>query len=159
MPNRAAEHLSRARELALRGSDPALLSEVAEAEARLAFARGDDAMARERSDAALSAIGEGGSQAAAAGAYITLARVAHRSGDHGETERRFEQAAGLLRERRSRAQLRELLAEWADVRSAWGDPEGANALYSEALGRTAGGRRASARSPEPAGSRRRQPPS
>src|SRR5687768_8307407 len=45
---RAEEHLSRARELAERHDDPRLLSEVAEAEARLAFARGDDDRAVER---------------------------------------------------------------------------------------------------------------
>ena len=155
----AGDHLARARELADRHEDPGLLSEVAEAEARLAFARGDDSAARERSGAALTAMREGGSYLAAVGAYITLARVAHRSGDRGETESRFEQAAALLRERRSRSALRDVLAEWADVRSGWGDPEGANALYSEALGRGTGARRASARSSEAAGSRRRQPPS
>lgn len=154
----AGEHLARARDLAVRHDDPRLLSRVAEAEARLAFARGDDSTARERSEAALAATRQGGSYLAAVGAYLTLARVAHRSGDRGETESRFEQAAALLRERRSRSVLRDLLAEWADVRSGWGDPEGANALYSEALGRSAGARRSSARSTEPAG-RRRQPSS
>jgi transcriptional regulator with XRE-family HTH domain len=157
--DQAAAHLDRARELAVRGDDRGLLSEVEETEARLAFARGDDSTARERSEAALSAMGEGGSYAAAVGACVTLARVAHRSGDRRETESRFEQAAALLRDRRARTQLREVLAEWADVRSGWGDAEGANALYSEALGRTTGGRRPSSRSAEPAGSRRRQPPS
>lgn len=156
---RAGEHLARAHDLAARHDDAGLRSEVAEAEARLAFARGDDATARERSDAALIATRQGGSYLAAVGAHLTLARVAHRADDRGETESRFGQAAALLRERRSRSMLRDVLAEWADVRSGWGDPEGANALYSEALGRTAGGRRASARSTEPAASRRRQPPS
>ena len=155
----ASEHLARARALAVRHEDPELLSEVAEAEARLAFARGDDSAARERSDAALTAMRQGGSYLAAVGACITLARVAHRSGDRVETESRFEQAAALLRERRSRSALRDVLAEWADVRSGWGDPEGANALYSEALGRATGARRASARSSEPAVGRRREPSS
>ena len=158
-PERAGDHLSHARELAARHDDAALRSEVAVAEARLAFARGDDATARERSDVALTATREGGSHPSAVGAYLTLARVAHRAGDREETESRFGQAAGLLRERRSRSMLRDVLAEWADVRSGWGDPEGANALYSEALGRTGGGPRPSARSTEPMSSHRRGPPS
>jgi hypothetical protein len=54
--------------------------------------------------------------------------------------------------------LRDVLAEWADVRSGWGDPEGANALYSEALGRPGASGR-SAPSKAPVSSRRRQPPS
>lgn len=157
-PEPAGEHLARARELADRHDDPALRAEVAVAEARHAFARGDDATARERSDVALTAAREGGAHLSAVGAHLTLARVAHRAGDRGEAESRFGQAAGLLRERRSRSMLRDVLAEWADVRSGWGDPEGANALYSEALGRTAA-RRAPARSSEPVGSRRREQPS
>lgn len=154
--DRAAEHLSRAAELAARYDDPGLRSEVAEAEARLAFARGDDSTARERSHAALTAMTEGGSYLAAVGAHLTLARVAHRAGDRGETETRFGQAAALVRERRSRSVLRDVLAEWADVRSGWGDPEGANALYSEALGRPGGSRR-SAPSKAPVTNRPRQP--
>lgn len=158
--DRAREHLSRARALADAATDePGLLSEVAEAEARLALARGDDLRARERAEAALAAAAHGGSWMAGVGSHLTLGRLAHRTGDREATESRFGQAAGLLREHRSRSLLREILAEWADIRSGWGDPEGANALYSEALGRTAGSRRAQSPSSEPVGSRRRRPPS
>ena len=158
--DQASEHLSRARARADTATDePALLSEVAEAEARLALARGDDSRARERAEAALAASAQGGSWMAGVGAHLTLGRLAHRTGDRDATESRFGHAAGLLREHWSRSLLREVLAEWADIRSGWGDPEGANALYSEALGRTAGSRRAPSPYGEPVGSRRRRPPS
>jgi transcriptional regulator with XRE-family HTH domain len=132
---RASEHLARGRELAERHDDPGLLSEVAEAEARLAFARGDERGARERADAALAAAAKGGSFLAAVGAHMTLARLAHRRDDRTETEASFKRARGILREHRSRSLLRDMLGEWADIRSGWGDLEGANALYAEALGR------------------------
>lgn len=135
--SRAGEHLARARELADRLDDPALQSEVAEAEARLAFARGDEPAARERAEAALAAAGQGGSYLAAVGAHLTLARLAGRGDDRAETEASFTRARALLREHKSRSLLRDLLGEWADMRSGWGDLEGANALYAEALGRGA----------------------
>lgn len=133
--DRAGQHLSRARELADRYEELGLLSEVAEAEAQLAFTRGDERIARERADAALAAAGQGGSYLAAVGAHRTLARLAHRRDDRAEAESRFKQAAALLREHKSRLLLSDVLGEWADVRSGWGDLEGANALYAEALGR------------------------
>ena len=132
---RAEEHLSRARELAERHDDPRLLSEVAEAEARLAFARGDDARAVERAQTAVAAADAGGSYLASVGAHLTLGRVANRKGDRPHTEAAFETAASLLRRNRAMSRLREVLAEWAGLRTGWGDAEGANALYAEALGR------------------------
>jgi tetratricopeptide (TPR) repeat protein len=132
---RAAEHLERARALAERETDPRLLSEVAEAEALLAFARGDDEGATERARLALQTADQGGSYLAAVGAHVTLARVARRRGDRRSAEESFEAAAGLLRQHRARIQLRDVLAEWAETRSGWGELEGANALYAEALGR------------------------
>lgn len=135
---RAEEHLVRSRELAERHADPQLLSEIAEAEARLAFARGDDAGATDRARAALAPVDAGGSYMAAVGAHITLGRLAHRRGDRSNVESEFDLAASLLREHRSGSQLRDVLAEWADMRTAWGDVKGANVLYAEALGRTNG---------------------
>jgi len=132
---RAEEHLARARELAERHGDPRILSEVSEAEARLAFSRGDDAGATERAQSALAVVDSGGSYLAAVGAHRTLGRVAHRRGDRAEAEAEFEGAASLLRQHRASSQLRDVLGEWADLRSGWGDLQGANALYAEALGR------------------------
>jgi hypothetical protein len=106
-----------------------------EAEARLAFATGDDEAATERAHAALAAADDGGSYLAAVGAYRTLGRLAQRSGDKAKAESAYANAVGLLRKHRSAGQLRELLAEWAEVRSGWGDAGGANELYAEALGR------------------------
>ena len=131
----ASAHLRRARELAERHADALLLSEVAEAEARLALAADDGVGAAERARAALEAAGQGGSYLAAMGAHRTLGRLARRQGDRSQAESEYEQAATLLRSHRSSAQLRDLLAEWADMRAGWGDAAGANELYAEALGR------------------------
>ena len=133
---RAEGHLARARELAERHADGRILSEVAEAEARLAFSRGDDAGATERAQEALAAAKQGGSYLAAVGAHRTLGRLAMRRNDRAGAEAAFDHAASLLRQHRAKSHLRDVLGEWADLRSGWGDPEGANALYAEALGRT-----------------------
>jgi tetratricopeptide (TPR) repeat protein len=131
----ASSHLKRARELAERHADALLLSEVAEAEARVALAADDVDRATERAGVALEWADRGGSYLAAMGSHRTLARLAHRRGDRAAAEAEFEQAAVLLRSHRSNAQLRDLLAEWADLRAEWGDAAGANELYAEALGR------------------------
>jgi transcriptional regulator with XRE-family HTH domain len=133
--SRAEEHLGRARALAERHDDARLLSEITEAEARLAFRRDDLALAAERARAALAAADAGGSYLAAVGAHRILGRLAQRREDREEAERSFEAAARLLRTHKSRSHLRDLLAEWAELRSAWGDMSGANDLYAEALGR------------------------
>ncbi len=132
---KAKSHLRRARELAERHDDDLLLAEVAEAEARLAFATNDTVTASERARAALAVAEQGGSYLVAVGAHRTLARVAHRTGKQAEAEAAYEQAATLLRSHRANAQLRELLGEWADLRAGSGDATGANELYAEALGR------------------------
>lgn len=132
---KATAHLTRARELAERQADALLLSEVSEAEARVAFAADDLERASERAAAALEAAESGGSYLAAVGARRTLGRLAHRRGDRSRTEEEFGRAAALLRSHRSNTQLRDLLAEWADLRAGWGDAAGANDLYAEALGR------------------------
>jgi tetratricopeptide (TPR) repeat protein len=132
---KATAHLKRARELAERHADALLLSEVAEAEARVALATDDLERATERAGVALEAADAGGSYLAAMGAHRTLGRLAHRRGDRSAAEAEFGQAATLLRSHRSNAQLRDLLAEWADLRAGWGDAAGANELYAEALGR------------------------
>jgi transcriptional regulator with XRE-family HTH domain len=132
---RADEHLRRARELAERHSDERLLAEIAEAESRLALLSGDLNRANERARTALAGAESSGSMRAAAGAHLTLARLAEKQGDGEETEGHFRAAAEVFRSLRSPSQLRAALAEWAEVRSRRGDLEGANALYAEALGR------------------------
>ena len=132
--SRAETHLRRARKLAERHADQRILSEVAEAEARLAMARGDADLARDRAGAAIDAEGAGGSYLAAVGARVTLGRLAKQDGDRAIAEGHFDAAAARLREHRSRSQLRAVLAEWAEMRTQWGDLAGANALYAEALG-------------------------
>ena len=133
--SKARTHLRRARSLAERHDDVRLLSEVIEEEARLALASGDEEGAIERAQAAVAAADAGGSYLAAVGAHRTLGRLALRRGVKAEAESSYARAVALLRKHRSGGQLRELLAEWAEMRSSWGDPTGANELYAEALGR------------------------
>lgn len=141
--NSRAEVLLRdARKVASRHADRLVLSQVAEAEARLELARGDTAATIERAGAALAAVGSGGSYLAGVGAHRTLARLAIRGEDWKEAEARFHAAAALLSGRGAHSLLRDLLAEWADMRSDIGDPKGASALYAEALGRRGSGSRA-----------------
>ena len=135
---RAGEHLERASEIALRYEDRRLESDVAEAEAQLALERGDEAKARERSAAALAAVGQGGSYLAAVGAHLTLARIGRRHGERAAAEAEYESASTLLREHRAHTRGRDVLAEWADFRTEVGDLAGANELYAAALGRGTG---------------------
>lgn len=142
-PDRAAEHLQRARQLAERHADQRLLSEVSEAEARLALSRGNADAAADHARDALRLATSGGSYLAAVGAHVVLARIASRNDDRTVADAEFEAAAALLRQHRARSLLRDLLAEWAEQRSRLGDMAGANELYAEALGRT-GSRRTDA---------------
>jgi transcriptional regulator with XRE-family HTH domain len=132
---KAQPHLRRARTLAEGAVDAKVLSEVTEAEARVAFVEKDLDRASERAHAAVAAIDAGGSVMAAVGAHRTLARVARERNDREDAEASYGRAAALLRKHRSGGQLRDLLAEWGDVRASWGDAGGANELYAEALGR------------------------
>lgn len=134
---RAEEHLARAREIAERLDDKRVLSEVAEAEAKLAFSRGELDRATERSRVALAAA-DGVSYMAAVGAHLTIGRVADARGDVSDAEAAFDAAASILRDRGARTRLRDVLAEWAELRSKWGDVAGSNTLYAEALGRGRG---------------------
>lgn len=137
---RAAQHLSRARELVDENADGLLDAHVAETEARLAWARGDADAAEERIRAVLHAVEAGGSFLAASGAHLTRARIARARGDASGARASFGDAASVLREHGARARLREVLAEWAEYMTESGDLASANELYAEALGRSAGDR-------------------
>lgn len=136
--DRAGEHLAHAREIAARFEDRRIQSDVAEAEAQLAFERGDDPMARDRAQAALDAAGQGGSYLAAVGAHLTLARIGRRLGERAVAEAEYERASASLREHRAHTRTRDVFAEWADFRTEVGDLAGANELYAAALGRGTG---------------------
>jgi len=133
--SKAKTHLRRARSVGEELADAFLLAGVAEAEARLALATDDLDGATERAEAAILASDAGGAYLIAVGAHRTLARVARARQDRKGAEAAYGRAEALLRKHRSGQQLRDLLAEWADVRAGWGDAAGANELYAEALGR------------------------
>ena len=135
---RASEHLRRARGIAERYPDSRLDSDVSEAEAQLAFERGDEQVAIERAEAALNANPHGGSHVAAVGAHLVLARIGRRRGDRAAAEAEYRIATELLTEHRAHSRARAVLAEWAEVRTEAGDHAGANELYAAALGRGSG---------------------
>lgn len=136
--DRAAQHLDDSRQIAGRLGDVRLDSDVADAEAQLALVRNDEAMARERAQAAIDASEHGGSYLAAVGAHLTLARLARREDDADVAEGHFAEAGRLLKRHGSRVRLRDVLVEWAALRTERGDHAGANDLYVAAVGRGSG---------------------
>lgn len=136
--HRASEHLDRAREIAGRYADVRLDSDVAEAEAQLAFVRGDEERAVERASAAIDRGLHGGSYLAAVGAHVTLARIARGKEDRETAAAEYERAVSLLTEHRALVRSRDVLAEWGDLLAESGDHAGANKLYGAALGRGSG---------------------
>lgn len=135
---RARKHIRRARKIAEHYPDSRLDSDVSEAEAQLAFERGDERMAIDRAEAALQASTKSGSYLAAVGARLVLARIGRKRGDRAAAESEYRLAAGLLTEHRARTRTRAVLAEWAELRAQVGDHAGANELYAAALGRGLG---------------------
>jgi tetratricopeptide (TPR) repeat protein len=136
--DRASGHLGRAREIADRYSDTRLDSDVAEAEAQLAFIEGDEEHAVERANAAIDRGLQGGSYLAAVGAHVTLARIARGKEDRQVAAAEYESAVKLLTEHRAAVRRRDVLAEWGDLLAESGDHAGANKLYGAALGRGSG---------------------
>ena len=136
--NRASEHLARARDITGRYDDVRLDGDVSEAEAQLALERGDEPRARERAETAVDAMARGGSYLAAVGAHITLARIARRHLNWADAEAEYKAASHSLEDHRAKARRRDVLAEWAGLRTEAGDHTGANELYAAALGRGTG---------------------
>ncbi|HJP71086.1 MAG TPA: hypothetical protein VJ975_05150 [Candidatus Limnocylindria bacterium] len=136
--DRAAQHLGDAHTSAVDLHDARLDADIAEADAQLAFRRGNLDHARERANEAIAANGSGGSYLAAVGGHVTLARIARKDADRAEAERQYDRAVSLLNDHRARVRARDVLAEWADSRSDAGDHVGANKLYAAALGRGTG---------------------
>jgi transcriptional regulator with XRE-family HTH domain len=136
--DRAADHLGRARGVASKYEDRRLHADVTEAEAQLALARGDEDEASRLAREAMDAAGDGGSYLAAVGAGLTLARICRRRGELDASEAHYERAYQALAERKSPMRSRDVLVEWAALRTDRGDLAGANELYVAALGRGSG---------------------
>lgn len=135
---RASRHVKRARELVGRNPNPRDDAQVAETEARVAWARGDGATADERLDRAIATGLEGGVHHTVAHALATRARIARERGDLDLAAKAYRAASDYLREHGPAAHRREVLGEWAELLTGQGDLAGATALYAEALGRPAG---------------------
>ena len=136
--DRSAQHLARARAIAATFADERLSADVAEAEAQLALARGDEEGAKTLAEAALGGSTAGGSYLAGVGAHLTLARIARRHLDRAGAETSYRTAADTLDAHRAISRRRDVLAEWAAMLTELGDLAAANRLYAEALGRGTG---------------------
>lgn len=132
---RATKLARRAGVVADRLADPSLQAEVAETEAEIALAAGDEAAAQRLVADALAAVERGGSALAGASAHAVRARIERASGDVAAASASYEAAVTLLRDRGPRGRMRDLLAEWAELMEEAGDLGAANRLYAEALGR------------------------
>ena len=138
--DRASHHAHEARAVAERLADASLFADVAETEAEIAFAGGDEGDAEERIGLALEAFARGGTSVTGASAHALQGRLRHRRGDRLGAQASYEAAAALLRERGPLGRLRAVLAEWAELMEEVGDLAAANRLYAEALGRPSGNR-------------------
>ncbi|HEX2221323.1 MAG TPA: helix-turn-helix domain-containing protein [Candidatus Limnocylindria bacterium] len=133
--DRAQEHLARARAMADQDGDPRLESQVAEAEAEVAWLAGDARRAEERIAAVLGLAERGGAPSSVAGAYLVRARIARDRGDMAGAIAAYERATRTFGSTGLNGRLRDALAEWAETVEQTGDLAAATRLYAEALGR------------------------
>jgi transcriptional regulator with XRE-family HTH domain len=106
---------------------------VIETQAQIALAAADLDLAESLASSALAVARENDNHKAATSAALTLARISRKAGNLAKSDEQMATAAALAREHARPQQLRDVLAEWSDVRSALGDDKGAYALSREAL--------------------------
>jgi tetratricopeptide (TPR) repeat protein len=130
---RATEHIAVADEILRRIGDERARAHIVETRSQIALGANDLAEA-----AALAAEAENladamGNRKAAISASLTRARATRRLGDAAGAAAILESAAKRAREHHRPAQLREVLAEWAEVEAELGDDKAAYRLSKEAL--------------------------
>jgi transcriptional regulator with XRE-family HTH domain len=113
--------------------DDRFLSAVLETEAQIALADGRTAEATQLASRSRELAHQTGNVRAELAAMIVEARALRSGGDEEGAERRFQLAAEAARATGSRARVREVLREWAQLRAHRGDHRGAYELTSEAL--------------------------
>jgi transcriptional regulator with XRE-family HTH domain len=130
---RAREHAAAAAELLRRLDDDRGLAHVRDTEAQIELAAGQPQAAIDRASEAVRLADATDNRKAAISARLTLGRAHRALGQDDAAAAALEEAAGLARQHRRTPQLRDVLTEWADLRSALGDAAGAYKLSREAL--------------------------
>ncbi|HEY2916991.1 MAG TPA: tetratricopeptide repeat protein [Candidatus Limnocylindrales bacterium] len=106
---------------------------VAETQAQIALATGQPDEAVTLATQAFEAAQATGNHKAAVSAQLTVARALRSLRRTDEAAAALEAAAAIAREHDRVPQLRDVLTEWADLRSELGDAAGAYSLSKEAL--------------------------
>lgn len=130
---RAREHAAAALAILRRLGDEHGAAHVLETQAQVELAAGSPDDAAERATEAVELADRTGNRKAAISARLTLGRARRAQGRPDEAATSLDQAARLAREHGRIPQLRDVLAEWADLRAAAGDAAGAYELSREAL--------------------------
>lgn len=131
---RAAKFATQAASEAAALGDPRAQAWVAETQAEIALAMGNDDEALQLAAKALALEGEGASPDTLLNALLTIARTHRRAGSNTAARTAFERAADRAREDGSVVRRRQVLAEFAEFLSVIGDEKQALALYRDALG-------------------------
>lgn len=130
---RAAKFATQAAAEAAALGDPQAQAWVAQTQAEIALATGDDAAALELAGRALALEAQGASADTVLDAHITIARAHRRAGDNSATRTAFEHATNRARTDASATRRRQVLAEFADFLTEIGDEREALALYRDAV--------------------------
>ncbi len=130
---RAAKFATQAAAEAAALGDPQSQAWVAQTQAEIALASGDDAAALELAERALALEPDGASPDTVLNALMTIARAHRRAGDKSAARTTFEHAADRAREEASATRRRQVLAEFADFLTDIGDEKQALALYRDAV--------------------------
>jgi len=131
--SRATDLAVEGREMARRFGDRRLLAHIAETQAQIALARGDDEGVQQFANEALDLARSTGNGHAEASALLTLARWHRDRADAAAAEATYADAAQLLRRTGPRARLQEVLRESAELLVSQQRHEEAVQLLQEAL--------------------------
>lgn len=128
----AARHVSTARSELELVHDEFRLAHIADSEARIALARGDDESAARLAAEAVAFAESSHNDKALVDALLTVARAARRQGDRSAAIAALERAAGVAADNPP-ARLRQVLTEWSEIAAEAGDHAAAYDLTRRAL--------------------------
>ena len=128
----AARHVSTARSELEGVHDEFRLAHIADSEARIALARGDDEGAARLAAEAVAFAESSHNDKALVDALLTVARAARRQGDRLAAIAALERAAGVAADSPP-ARLRQVLTEWSEIAAEAGDHAAAYDLTRRAL--------------------------
>lgn len=130
---RARQHAAAADAIVARLGDERTRAHVLDTRAQVELAAGEAAEAATLAEQASALADASGNRKAAISARLTLGRARRALGESDAATLALEAAAKLARKQDRLPQLRDVLTEWADLRSSLGDAAGAYKLSREAL--------------------------